>query len=181
MIYFKKFLYIDNIQQLNLDYIKKTKAKIILRNSGGMDIKNYEKFVSQCKSRRIDIAAYNDIKILFKFKLNILYVSSYNKRPFKYLKKIKNRLKIVGSAHNKIEINEKINQGCDEIIVSRLFKTSKEGFLNISKFNLLVSGKNNIIALGGINEKNYKKLKLVNIKGYAVLSDLKNYPKYLVV
>ena len=118
---------------------------------------------------------------MFKFKLKYLYVSSYNKKPFKYLKKIKNRLKIVGSAHNKIEINEKIKQGCDEIIVSRLFKSSKAGFLNISKFNLLVSGKNNIIALGGINEKNYKKLKLANIKGYAVLSDLKNYPKYLML
>ena len=117
----------------------------------------------------------------FNSYLKYLYVSSYNKKPFKYLKKIKNRLKIVGSAHNKIEINEKIKQGCDEIIVSRLFKSSKAGFLNISKFNLLVSGKNNIIALGGINEKNYKKLKLANIKGYAVLSDLKNYPKYLML
>ena len=55
----------------------------------------------------------------------------------------------------------KEKQGCEEIFISSIFQNQKsKNFLGIIKFNLLANKtKLKIIALGGINEKNYKKLK----------------------
>ena len=86
----------------------------------------------------------------------------------------------IGSAHNLKEINEKIKQNCNLIIVSRLFKTNyknKKSFLNILKFNLLKLNTNkNLIPLGGINFNNFLKLRLVNCTSFAILSAIKKKP-----
>ena len=65
--------------------------------------------------------------------------------------------------------------GCDEIFISPLFKIiKKKGFLNISRFNYLCSlTKKNLIALGGINEKNFNQLNSVNSNGFASISWIK--------
>ena len=51
------------------------------------------------------------------------------------------------------EINEKINQGCDYIVLSRLFETSskyKKGHLGTMRFNLITRNfSKKFIALGG--------------------------------
>ena len=47
-------------------------------------------------------------------------------------------------------------------------KFQRKKFLGINKFNILTRLNNiNAFALGGINEKNLSKLRLLNIKGYA--------------
>ena len=52
-------------------------------------------------------------------------------------------------------------------------------FLNIYKFNFLaLSNKSNFIALGGINTKNIKKLKLLRAKGFAGISIFKKKPAF---
>ena len=63
-------------------------------------------------------------------------------------------------------------QGCEEIFVSSIFHNQKsKNYLGIIKFNLLASKtKHKIIALGGINEKNYKKLKSTLSDGFASIS-----------
>ena len=49
-----------------------------------------------------------------------------------------------------------------------------KNFLGITKFNLIrLYTKKKIIALGGINQKNIKKLKLCNVKGVASISWVK--------
>ena len=54
---------------------------------------------------------------------------------------------------------------------------NKRNFLDIYKFNLLsVSEKINFFALGGINEKNLRKLKLLNIKGFGGIRLFKKKP-----
>ena len=55
----------------------------------------------------------------------------------------------------------------------------KKNYLGIIKFNLLTLGKQNkFIALGGINQNNFKKLNLLNCSGFAGISWLKkNGPK----
>ena len=67
-----------------------------------------------------------------------------------------------------------------KIILSRLFKTYKKGSHGIIKFNLITNqSKNDYIALGGITQKNHKKTNLINIKGYALSSELKFKPRFL--
>ena len=78
----------------------------------------------------------------------------------------------MGSAHNINQITQKEKQNVDLIFLSPLFKTKnyKNG-LGVIKFNLLSNlSKKKIIALGGINKKNIKKLKLTNTYGFSGIS-----------
>lgn len=181
MILKEKYFYIDSIQNLDLDYIKKTKANLIIRASNTKKNQDFYKFINKCKNKFINIFIANDTNLLRKVKSNNFYISSFNKKKYFYLKRNNSKIKIIGSAHNIKEINEKFDQGCDKIVFSRLFKTYKKGFYDVVKFNLTAGqSKKKIVALGGISESNYKKLKMVNCIGFAVLKELKNKPNFLI-
>ena len=177
MIIIKKkyYLYIENIKDLNIDLLKTNKKiNIILRNGKSNEISEVIKFRKKCKNKQIKFYIANNLKVVNACKADGLYVSAYNKkRYFIYGSKI-------GSAHNIKEINEKIQQGCKEIIFSRLFKTNyinKKNFLGVVKFNLLKCTFNkNIYPLGGINNKNLLKLNMINSDGLAILSAVKKKP-----
>ena len=131
----------------------------------------------KCSRRGISLYIGNSVKLLFQLKTNKFYISAYNKRQFNHLKRTNTKIDIIGSAHNICEINEKIRQGCRNILLSRLFKTNyknKKGWLGTIKFNLLTRKVSaNFVALGGINEKNFNQLKILNITGLAMSSDKK--------
>ena len=77
---------------------------------------------------------------------------------------------MLGSAHNNNEIKLKERQLVKIIFVSSIFKKNKN-YLGINKFKLLSKLTNNkIIALGGVSNKNLKKLKLLNCFGFAGIS-----------
>ena len=104
-----------------------------------------------------------------------LYISSHNKKNYRLFNN-----NLIGSAHNFKEIYEKIKQGCNTVILSRLFKTSyenKKNFLGVTKFNLI---KRNyfidLVPLGGITRNNLLKLNLVMSKGLCLLSEVKKKP-----
>ena len=180
MFRLKKFIYIERIQDLDFEYIEKTKGSLILRNPHKLKIADILSLKKQCINSRIPLFVANDIKMLFKLRLNNFYISSFNKKSFKYLPLINKHIKIIGSAHNKQEIKEKFNQGCDEIVLSRIFKTQKKGFLNIVKFNFIASSFDKIIALGGIDNHNFKKIKMTKCIGIAVKSSFERKQKFLI-
>ena len=77
----------------------------------------------------------------------------------------------MGSAHNIKEIKIKELQGVNKIFLSPLFKDKRNQKLNLYRYLKL----RNItlmkdVALGGINKKNLKKLKLINPFGFAGIS-----------
>ena len=86
-------------------------------------------------------------------------------------------IKILGSAHNFLEIKEKTNQGCDYIVLSRIFETSnknKKGHLGTLKFNLITRKfAKKFIALGGIKYSNLNKINISRASGYASISMIK--------
>ena len=177
MIIIKKkyYLYIENITKFNIDLLKTNKKiNIILRSIKNNEISEIIKFKKKCNNKKIKLYIANDIKIVKTCNADGLYISAHNKKKF-----FPNINKI-GSAHNIKEINEKIRQGCKEIIFSRLFKTNyinKKGSLGIIKFNLLTRTFNKTIyPLGGINNKNLLKLNMINSKGFAILSAVKKKP-----
>ena len=180
---FKLFFITEKLNELNLDYVKKIGAILILRNTYNFDKKKLEKFNKDCNKRNISIFVSNDVKTLFLLKSNNFYISAHNKKHFKHLKKINPNIQIVGSAHNISEINEKMKQGCNLIVLSRIFETSykyKKGYFGTTKFNLLTRHfKSKYIALGGINETNFKSMKILNISGCAMLKDKKKAGKYM--
>ena len=180
---FKLFFFIEKLNELNLDYVKKIGAILILRNPEKVDLEDLKKFNKRCISKKINLFIQNNVKILFLLKTNNFYISAYNKSQFKQLKKINHKVKIIGSAHNIPEIYEKLTQGCEYIVLSRVFKTTnkfKKTFLGTTKFNLLTRNfSQKFIALGGINEKNFRLLTLLDIHGCAMSGDKKKAGKYM--
>ena len=180
---FKLFFFIEKLNELNLDYVKKIGAILILRNPEKVKTEDLKKFNKRCIGKRITLFIQNSIKILFLLKTNNFYISAYNKNQFKQLRKINRKIKIIGSAHNIPEIHQKLDQGCEYILLSRIFETSnkfKKGFLGTTKFNLLTRNlSKKIIALGGINQKNFKLLNLLSIEGCAMSEDKKKAGKYM--
>jgi len=147
---------------------------IIYRNYKKIDcINDLLKLKLFCKKNENNLYLANNIKQSIKLGLNGVYIPSFNnKLNFSGSFSLPKKFKIIGSAHNFKEIKIKEVQGCKEIFLSPIFKVTKsKKFLGVIKFNLLsLNNKNNLIALGGINEKNYKNLKLINIKGFASIS-----------
>ena len=77
---------------------------------------------------------------------------------------------ILGSAHNNKEIKIKEKQKVKIIFLSSIFKKNKN-YLGLYKFKLLSKLTNTkVIALGGISNRNIKKLKLLNCYGFAGIS-----------
>lgn len=170
MIQKKIYYYVDTIQNINFDYIEKIKAHIIIKSCLKPDLKRYKKIAINCKKRNIPLFVSNDHRLMFKLGLRKLYISSYNKN---YYKNLPENVQIIGSAHNKKEILEKLKQGCDTVILSRLFQTKKRGNLGVIKFNLLARSITNLVALGGIRVENIRKLQMLNVKGFASESELR--------
>jgi len=100
------------------------------------------------------------------------YLPSFNKSMNFNKSNLKKKFIIIGSAHSVQEIKIKEQQGVKLIFLSPLFKVNKNNkFLNPVKFNLLAAKTNiKVIALGGINQLNFKKLNLVKSYGFAGIS-----------
>ena len=181
MFAFKKkyFFIIQNIEDINLNNIKKNnKFVIILRNQKSTDnINSLIKFRKKCKIKGIEFFVANNSKLAVLLKSDGIYVSAFYKGfEHLYLKKLNK--KIIGSAHNFKEMNEKKKQGCSYIILSKLFRVDYaplENFYGIVKFNLIENQKN-LIPLGGIKLINLNKAKLIKSGGIAIMSEVKKKP-----
>ena len=125
------------------------------------------KIAKACKKKRYKLFVSNDIKLALKVRADGIYIPAFNKTKM-FLNLEKKNLIILGSAHNQKEIQKKILQRCKAIFLSPVFYVNKSNsFLDIHKFNSLsYLNKINMLALGGINEHNINKLKLLHIKGW---------------
>ena len=167
------------INEYNLTDLKKLSKNI------NLIYRNYQKKVSYkellsikkfCKLTKRKLFISNYIKLALSLKLDGIYIPSFNKK-INYLSSFSfpSKFEIIGSAHNYTEAQIKKKQGCKEIFISPIFKVKKNNRnLNIYNFNKLTEDqKINYIALGGINEKNYKKIKLTKSVGFAGISWIK--------
>ena len=183
MFTFKKkyFLIIQNIKDINLKNIKKhNKFIIIYRNKEIKDnINDLVKFRKKCRLRSIQFYVANNIKLGVLLKSDGIYLSSYN-RTFKALNLKSLNFKIIGSAHNTNEISLKLKQGCDYILLSKLFfvdYNKKSPFLGVVKFNRhLINISNKLVPLGGVKLTNLNKMKLLKCETFAIMSEIKKKP-----
>ena len=114
------------------------------------------------------------MKDAIKYNFDGLYIPSFNKQ-LRFQNIIKRSLEIIGSAHNAIELKIKEKQGCSHIFLSPVFKNNKnKKFLDVVKTNLLKKLTiNQIVLLGGINEKTFKRSRLCNPSGVEAISWIK--------
>ncbi len=169
----KVYCFVDEFNLSDLSKLSKN-INIIYRNYNNINHEhNILKLKKFCINSKNKLYLSNNIKLSLKLGLNGVYIPSFNKK-LNFLKtfSLPKSFKIIGSAHNLREIYTKQMQKCDEIFLSPIFKTEKsKRFLDISKFNLIAINTNlDCIALGGINQKNFKKIKLLKTKGFATIS-----------
>ena len=146
-----------NIDIIFRNYKKKPKKSTLLL------LKNF------CKKSKRKFYISNDIKLVFQLNIDGVYIPSFNKQ-INYISVHQNRkIDIIGSAHNKSEIEIKKIQGCKLIFLSPLFENKKKRpYLNVVKYNLITINQNvKFIALGGINEKNINSVYLTKSVGIA--------------
>lgn len=163
------------IDKLNIEDVKKLNKKIdLIYRNYEVKPKNSEiiQFKKYCKSTNRKFFISNNLELAIKYKLSGLYIPSFNKQLFtKNLKNLPN-FEIIGSAHNFKEIKIKEKQHVSQIFLSPIFKVKKKNnYLDVCRFNNLSRlAKKTIIALGGINNNNIKKLQMTNITGFAGIS-----------
>ena len=168
--YPSKYYFINNFDTKNLIKLKNDTA-IIYRN---YLFKNDEKKILQlknfCKKNKYKFFLSNNIKLAIKLKLDGAYIPSFNNNLKHLSYNYKKDFILLGSAHNYKEIRIKEIQKTKLIFLSSLFKKNKN-FLGLNKFKILINQTSTkVIALGGINRSNLKKLKLIKCVGYAGIS-----------
>ena len=178
----KYFLYVDKYEN-NILKNHTTNLGIIYRNySKKQNERDIFKLKSYCLKNKLKFYISNNLRLAIKFKTDGIYIPSFNKRITLSKASLGENFKIIGSAHNKMEIKKKIDQGCEAIFLSPLFKIEKNRkYLGVCRFRLLtLKYKRKFIALGGIRKKNINILKMLNIYGMAGINFLKkNRPKNL--
>jgi len=169
------YYFIDKFDSEEIIKLDK-KINIIYRNyEHGYDSKTITALKNICKKTKRKFYISNNIKLALKLKLDGVYIPSFNTNlNIKYINK--KNFEILGSAHNYKQIYTKKKQGVNKIFISPLFRIAKSNkFLGIIKYNLLSNyAYNETIALGGINNKNIKKLSMVNCIGFAGIRYFKN-------
>ena len=169
----KIYCFVNEFNLTDLSKLSKN-INIIYRNYEKIDhLKNILRLKKFCKKSGNKFFLSNNIKLSIKLGLSGVYIPSFNKKiNYAQIHKFPKSFDILGSAHNLKEVLIKKKQHCNEIFLSPVFKVNKSNkFLGITKFNLItLNVRTDYIALGGINERNFKKVKLLRSKGIASIS-----------
>jgi len=165
-----KYYFINNFDSNHIKKLDKD-ISIIYRNYSSSINKNLLlKIRDFCKKNRRKFYLSNNIKLALKLNLDGAYLPSFNNNINHLSYKFRKKFLIIGSAHNLKEIRIKEKQRVKKIFISSIFK-KKKNYLGIYKFKKLSKlTKTKIIALGGINQNNLKKIKLLNISGFAAIN-----------
>ncbi len=169
-----KYYFIDNFDTKNIEKIDK-QTVVIFRNYK-LEKKDeilLLKIIKFCKKKKVKFYLSNNVKLAIKHNLDGAYIPSFNKN-FNHLNySLKKKFEIIGSAHNINEVRVKELQQVKKIFISSLFKMNKN-YLGINKFKLMCAQtKKQTVALGGISQKNIKKLRLLNFPDFAGISYFK--------
>ena len=123
-----------------------------------------------CRKKGYRFFLSNNVKLAIKLRLDGAYLPSFNKDFYHLAYNFKKEFIILGSVHSLKELNIKKFQAVKFFFLSSLFKKNNN-YLGIYKFKFFENfTKKRLVALGGINQKNIKKLNLLNIHGYAGIS-----------
>ena len=167
----KKYYFINSFDTNIINKQDKT-TTFIYRDykSAKLDTNKILRLKAYLKKRGNKFLLANNFKMALKLKLDGVYLPSFNNK-FDHLNySTYSNFIILGSAHNLKEIKIKELQKVQRIFISSLFKKNNN-FLGINKFKIISRySKKKIVALGGISKENIKKLRLLNISGFAGIS-----------
>lgn len=178
--YLPKFYhFIDNLNIENIERLN-NKVALIYRNYEKKPNENeIIKFKKYCKKNNKKFLISNYYDLVKKYKLDGLYLPSFNKNKIYSINMSHNNFILIGSAHNIKEIKMKESQGVQLIFLSPLFPSEKSiKALGVYRYNLLATQtKIPSIALGGISYKNIKLLNIIKCQGFAAIKFFKENKK----
>ena len=165
-----KYYFINKFDQSHIDK-QFNETIIIFRNyNQNIDEKLIIKIKNYCKKKGNKFLLSNNIKLAIKLDLDGAYIPSFNKDKKHLSYSFKKQFIILGSDHNIYELRTKETQMVNTIFLSSIFKNNKN-FLGLYRFKLLtLLSKKSFVALGGISNKNLRKLNLTNCQGFAGIS-----------
>ena len=167
----KKYYFINEFNYTHLINLNKNISFIWRNKDKETPIETLIKLRDFCKKNQRRFYISNDIKLARKMNADGVYISSSNKNLNIRTANLKKKFKILGSAHNLKEIKIKELQNTNEIFLSPLFKKKINQQLNIYRYLKLRETTNmSDISLGGINNKNIKKLNMIKPFGFAGIS-----------
>ena len=167
----KKYYFINEFNYSHLINLNKNISFIWRNKDKETSIKTLTELRDFCKKNKRCFYISNDIKLAKKLNADGVYISSTNKNLNFRTINFKKKFRILGSAHNLKEIKIKELQNTDEIFLSPLFKKKTNQQLNIFRYlKLRATTKMKDISLGGINNKNIKKLNVIKPYGFAGIS-----------
>lgn len=178
----KFYIFIKKIKEINNQALKKFRDCAIIYNERIITadkLIELQKIKNFCKKNFLSLFVLNDFKLAHKMKAQGICLTSDNRSIKRG--RLENKLIIIGSAHNQIEYFYKNKQFCKTVILSPIFYNIKYSPLKIlypRKFNLItLNWKNEICALGGINDSNFKLIKLTKSNSIAFSSFITNAKK----
>ena len=166
----RKYYFINKFDTNNIGKLDKNTG-IILRNyTAKINLNLIISLKKFCKKKGYKFFLSNNVQLALNLNLDGAYIPSFNSDTKHLAFSIKKKFLMLGSAHNNKQIKLKERQLVKIIFVSSIFKKNKN-YLGVNKFKLLSRLTNNkVIALGGVSNKNLKKLKLLNCFGFAGIS-----------
>jgi thiamine-phosphate pyrophosphorylase len=167
---FKKYYFINKFDQSHIDKQDK-ETTIIYRNyNQEVDKKLILSLKNYCKKKGNKFLISNNIKLAINLNLDGAYIPSFNQNKNHLSYSYKKNFILIGSSHNIKEMKIKELQGVNAIFLSSIFKKNTN-YLGVNRFKLLSNlTSSKIIALGGISNKNLKRLNFLNIYGFAGIS-----------
>ena len=168
-ILYKYYVFLDTINSVienNLNKIKNINIIVNLNYNNKESVEKELSIINFAKKNKIPFILKNNYQKCLQNKSDGILIDSSNKKIIKPIL-LKKKFMIIGIAHNQLEYLQKKAQGCTLVMLSPLFyneKYSINKMLNVLKFNIKKINWNiDVCALGGINSKNIKKIKLLNI------------------
>lgn len=159
----------SNIKKKLLKYLNRNIIYINHKNIS--DILEIKKF---CKKEKIKLYISDNVNLAKKLNINNLHLSANNKGKIFFNPE---KVNIIGTVHSQLEFYFKLKQGCSALFLSPIFKTEKYSdnkALDILKFNQITKyWRIPFYALAGINQENFKRLKLTNAVGFGGISFFK--------
>ncbi len=169
-MHLKKYYFINKFDPYHIKKLNKNTSIIYRNYNSTINVGLLIKIRNFCRKNRRKFYLSNNVKLALKLNLDGVYLPSFNK-SLKHLNyQIKKDFLIIGSAHNLLEIRIKEKQKISHIFISSIFKKEKN-YLGFYKFNNLSKmTKKKVIALGGINNNNVRKINMLNISGFAAIN-----------
>jgi len=165
-IFYKHYVFLGKINDLIKENLVKFNNINIIIDIDKKDKKGLENelsIIKFAKKNNIPFLFKNDFQKCIKFNAFGIFIEGNYKKITKPML-LKKNFHIVGGAHDQLEYAQKLRQKCHLLMLSPLFfneKYSKNKILNISKFNQkALNWKIKLCALGGINSRTLKKIKL---------------------